>query len=196
MKKIFTIEKTRKRVIWSEQEDKTLISLVESQQRRSWLRISKLLGSKTAYQCYLRFRSINPKLKKGTWDRSEDKKILAAVELYGFRWNIIAAEAFTNRNAKQIRDRYINYLDPKIKKDKFTVEEDLLILELHGKYGNKWSYMRQFIPHRSSDMIKNRFNSSIRRNMKLFSVLNSLNSTKMVRILKRLLIYILYKKRF
>jgi hypothetical protein len=68
---------------------------------------------------------------------------------------------------KQIRDRYTNYLDPAICKSKFSTEEDFQILQLHNKYGNKWILIKQFVPGRSGDCIKNRFNSSIKRNKKL-----------------------------
>jgi hypothetical protein len=105
-------------------------------------------------------------LKKGSWDREEDEMILEGVGKHGFKWYIIA-KGFKNRNAKQIRDRYINYLDPNISKEKFSTEEDLMILDLHTKFGNKWSIIRQYMPYRSADMIKNRYNSSVKRNKKL-----------------------------
>jgi hypothetical protein len=182
MKQIFQIRKTKKHgAIWTDEEDNILIALVLSQQRRSWQKIAETLANKTPYDCYLRFRSINPNLRKGAWDPTEDAKVLDAVKIYGKRWNKIA-KVFTNRNAKQIRDRYINYLDPDIVKGKFTVDEDLLILDLHSKYGNRWSFIRKFIPHRSSDMIKNRYNSSISRNKKLLTVLRSLNPDKVSHI--------------
>jgi myb proto-oncogene protein len=177
---VFNIEKTKKRVSWTEQEDSVLISLVQSRKRKNWKKISRIIGNKSEYQCSLRYRSINPSLRKGAWEPAEDKKILDAIKVHGKKWNKIAAAAFTDRNAKQIRDRYINYLDPEIVKDKFTPDEDLLILDLHNKHGNKWSFIRQFIPHRSSDMIKNRYNSSISRNKKLFAVLRTLNQTENV----------------
>jgi hypothetical protein len=172
MKKLFHIEKIKKRrkTTWSVEEDRLLISLAQPQQRKSWKTISRFLLDKNAYQCYLRYRSINPNLRKGVWDPSEDKKILDAVQDHGKRWNLVA-KIFSNRNSKQIRDRYINYLDPQIAQNKFTVDEDLLILELHNRYGNRWALIRALLPHRSSDMIKNRYKSSISRNKSLQQVL-------------------------
>jgi hypothetical protein len=178
MKQIFQIKKSKKqKATWTEEEDNMLIALVHSQQRRSWQKVAETLSNKTAYDCYLRFRSINPCLRKGAWDPTEDAKVMDAIKVYGKRWNKIA-KVFSNRNAKQIRDRYINYLDPEIVKGKFSVDEDLLILDLHSKYGNRWSFIRRFIPHRSSDMIKNRFNSSISRNKSLLAVLKSVYSER------------------
>jgi hypothetical protein len=163
------IKRTPKRIAWSREQDNTLISLVNKQVRRSWKSIAKVLG-KTSYQCLLRYRSINPNLRKGAWDFDEDTKVLGCMKVHGRKWNEIA-KYFTNRSAKQIRDRYTNYLDPRISKAKFTVEEDLLILELHGRFGNRWTHIKSFLPHRSSDMIKNRYKSSISRNKELYTTL-------------------------
>jgi hypothetical protein len=164
--KIFDIQRTKKRVCWTKNEDELLITHSLKQSRRSWTKISKLIRTKTPYECFLRFRSINPYLKKGSWDNEEDEHIVEGVKKYGPKWYIIA-KGFSNRNAKQIRDRYINYLDPSIVKSKFSLEEDLMILDLHNRYGNKWSIIRHYMPHRSADMIKNRYNSSVKRNKKL-----------------------------
>jgi myb proto-oncogene protein len=36
------------------------------------------------------------------------------------------------KTGKQIRERYINKLDPKIKKEEWTEEEDLLLIQLYS----------------------------------------------------------------
>lgn len=43
------------------------------------------------------------------------------------------------RTGKQIRERFINQLNPEIKIGEWTQEEDLLILELFKKFGSKWT---------------------------------------------------------
>ena len=43
------------------------------------------------------------------------------------------------KNGKQIRERFINKLDPKIKKEDWSEDEDRKILELYSKIGSKWS---------------------------------------------------------
>jgi hypothetical protein len=174
--KIFEIQRIKKRAAWTREEDEILISQSLKHSRRSWTNISNLIKTKTPYQCFLRFRSVNPNLKKGTWDSEEDIRIVHDVMKHGFKWFLIA-KGFTSRNAKQIRDRYINYLDPNIIKTKFSTEEDLMILDLHSRYGNRWSIIRQFMPNRSADMIKNRYNSSVKRNKKLTEYKCNRNST-------------------
>lgn len=163
---IFNIQKIKKRIIWTSEEDNLLIKLSLNRNRKSWVYISSILKNKSPYQCFLRFRSINPNIKIGCWSQKEDKKLLSCVDKYGHIWYKIA-HMFVNRSAQQIRERYINYLDPNINRSKFSVEEDLLLLELHKKYGNRWSLIRRHMPHRSADMIKNRYNSSVKRNKTL-----------------------------
>jgi hypothetical protein len=172
MKHPFNIEKINKSVFWAKEEDKLLISLVSIHGRR-WSSISINFNGKTAQHCNLRYCSINPSNKKGAWEPFEDKKIIEGVKNHSNHWSRIAKAFFTNRTGKQVRDRYINYLDPKINKGKFSTEEDLQILELYNKYGSKWCLIKQFLPGRSSDCIKNRFNSSIKRNKKLCMMINS-----------------------
>jgi hypothetical protein len=177
MKEISTMRKARKRVTWTSEQEQKLISLVKSE--TSWSKISNEFADKTQYDCKLRYRSINPNLKKGAWDEVEDKNLLEAVKVHGKKWQKIAQE-FTGRNAKQIRDRYINYLDPDLKKGKFTNDEDMLIYQKHEKLGTMWREYCKYIPGRSADVIKNRYNSSICRNEDFFKIYICLENTKAV----------------
>jgi hypothetical protein len=173
MKHPFKVEKINKSACWTKEEDILLVFLV-SMHKRKWSFISKSFKEKTGYQCYKRYNSINPSIKKGAWETFEDQKLIEGMRQFGKQWSRIASKFFSNRNVKQIRDRYTNYLDPNINKGKFSPEEDLQILTLYKKYGNKWSLIKQFVSRRSRDCIKNRFNSSIKRNKKLAMEVNFL----------------------
>ena len=163
---IFKIVKRRKRDTWTDSDDEALLYHVQNnQKRKNWKKIGKIL-SKTPYDCFIRFKSLNPYIKRGDWTNAEDSKLIHFYLAYGKNWAKIAKH-FPNRNSQQIRNRYINYLDPNISKSKFTFEEDRYILYLHSIYGNKWSKIQKHIPNRSQDMIKNRFNSSVRNNRTL-----------------------------
>jgi myb proto-oncogene protein len=164
----------KKSIQWTTEEDTLLISLALHLNRR-WSKICKNFENKTRNQCYLRYLSINPSIKKGLWEPAEDQKLLEGVSLYGKKWSKIAKACFSNRTSKQIRERYMNYLYPEVKNGKFSLDEEIRILELHNRFGNRWKLISQFVPGRSSDAIKNRFNSSIKRNKRLFRVLISLN---------------------
>ena len=69
-----------------------------------------------------------------------------------------------SKNGKQIRERFINKLDPRIKNEDWTEEEDRKVLELYSKIGSKWSEISKLIPGRPENKIKNRFYSFIQKN--------------------------------
>jgi hypothetical protein len=88
---IFQITKGQKKTSWTKSEDNLLLSLVNKEgKRRSWLTISKKLGSKSASQCLSRYRVICPEIKKGAWSATDDKQLLLGYSKYGRKWNLIA----------------------------------------------------------------------------------------------------------
>lgn len=69
------------------------------------------------------------------------------------------------RSGKQCRERYINIVDPDLNKEKWTVAEDLQLMELHSELGNRWVQIQRKMPGRTDNDIKNRYNSFLRRFM-------------------------------
>ena len=52
------------------------------------------------------------------------------------------------RTGKQIRERFLNNLDPEINNEKFSEEEDLLILKQYRIFGPKWSEISKALQRR------------------------------------------------
>jgi len=119
---------------------------------------------KNSLQCFSRYKRIRPGIVKGSWKKEEDMRIIDLVNKYGKAWSKIS-KILGTRNGKQIRDRFINVLDPEIKKGKFTDEEDRKLIALFKQYGPKWATIAKYYPNRTADMIKNRFHSSIKKKL-------------------------------
>lgn len=73
------------------------------------------------------------------------------------------------RTGKQCRERYINHLDPDMKKTPWTDEENNVIRDLFPKYGTKWSQYIAALPGRSDNAIKNRYHIISRNNFEYCS---------------------------
>ena len=61
------------------------------------------------------------------------------------------------RTPKMVRERWNNFLDPALNKNKWTREEDIILLLAHERVGNKWSFISQFVQGRNDNQIKNRY---------------------------------------
>jgi hypothetical protein len=60
-------------------------------------------------------------------------------------------------------------LNPEIKKDEWSHEEECKVFELQKQFGNKWSEIAAHMPGRTDNSIKNCFYSAIRRNLRKFN---------------------------
>ena len=84
------------------------------------------------------------------------------VERFGKNWGVIS-RYMISRTGKQIRDRYLNSLDPTVIRGKFTYEEDQFIINYYKKYGSAWAKISKLLPGRTSDTIKNRFYTCLKK---------------------------------
>ena len=162
--KIFQITKIKNRKIWTHAEDERLLEYCANvnENQFHWKDIAFHFENKTPLQCFSRYNRIKPGLLRGKWSKKDDADIINLVNKHGKNWSLIA-KIFTKRNGKQIRDRYMNVLDPNINKNKFSPYEDNLLVELYKQHGNKWSLLKEHFAGRTTDMIKNRFHSCLKK---------------------------------
>ena len=101
--------------------------------------------------------------KKGGWSKEEDNQLLDWVSRKGARKWTECSRNMKGRSGKQCRERWVNILDPSVKKGNWSEEEQKCIFESLIRNLSSWSQMAKSLPGRTENSIKNYFYSSVRR---------------------------------
>ncbi|NWS01275.1 SNPC4 protein, partial [Motacilla alba] len=147
--------KDLKRKEWTKREDRMLLELVQEMRVGSHIPYKKIAyymeGRDSAQLIYRWTKSVDPSLRKGPWTAEEDAMLMAAVKKYGGKdWYKIRREV-PGRSDAQCRDRYLKVLHWDVKKGKWSLEEEELLIELVQKHGlGRWSKIASELPHRTS----------------------------------------------
>lgn len=108
--------------------------------------------------------SDSDQLRRGPWTLEEDTLLIHYIACHGEgRWNLLAKRSGLKRTGKSCRLRWLNYLKPDVKRGNFTPQEQISILELHSKWGNRWSKIAQHLPGRTDNEIKNYWRTRVQK---------------------------------
>ncbi|KAG8475449.1 hypothetical protein CXB51_032204 [Gossypium anomalum] len=141
-------------------------------------------------------------VRKGPWTTEEDTLLTHYIGRHGVGpWNMLAKCAGTNtlinnlftlffmfwvdlpltssglkRSGKSCRLRWLNYLNPDIKRGNLTLQEQQLILQLHSLWGNRWSKIAEHLPGRTDNEIKNYWRTRVQNKQPSSSSLKEMSS--------------------
>ena len=163
-RKEFYRKVSKKKLInrWTENEYLQLVSLVRDC-GENWDKISEQFVNKTAKQCMQKFKNSARSAKKGNWVKQEDEILMEWIKVHGPNKWTECSKNIKGRCGKQCRERWVNILNPGVKKGNWTEDEQKLIFQNLKRYFTSWSIMAKELEGRTENSIKNYFYSSIRR---------------------------------
>ena len=192
------IQKTK----WTFSETEKLRILVKYF-KSDWMKIAAEMKTKTSSQCIQKYKNDYLVKVKGSWTEEEDNILKNWVKMNGEKKWRKCAELILGRCGKQCRERWINVLNPKLKKGDWSFKEQEQLFKLTKILFSKWTLIRNKMNSRSENCLKNYFYSSIRKikgssffkYFKLLLISNELQKNKLAKndILKKMPIS-LFKK--
>ena len=118
---------------------------------------------------------------RNIWTPEEDDILSNLAQKYKNNWNKVA-KYIPSKSIFSIQKRWRNKHDPNIKKSRWTIEEDSIILNLYEKFGGNWKNIAKSLPGRQPDSVKNRFYGSIKKKLSPEDQLKYSNKSNKIKI--------------
>jgi hypothetical protein len=152
---------------WTADEVLLLQKLVEQYRDAAprWNDIAGNFHNRSAFECLAKWQGIsnNHAIKgKGSWTAEEDQILREKRAIYGRKWAKIASH-LPGRHGKQCRERYVNHLNPELKKGEWTDDEEAVLVAMRQVHGNRWANISKELPGRSDNDVKNHWYSTVKR---------------------------------
>ncbi|CAD8198627.1 unnamed protein product [Paramecium octaurelia] len=139
--------------------------------KEEWLELASILKTDETILKQRWITLINPVQKSINWDSQEDDIIRSLMNEQDEKhiWTFIALELYNKnggqfiRTPKQVRERWMNYLNPKLNKANWTQKEDIQLLINIVNHGKRWSQLSTLLQGRTENQVKNRFKSLMQK---------------------------------
>jgi hypothetical protein len=150
---------------WTVEEDAKLTGAVQKYGDNNWIEAAALVPGRKNSQCRQRWvLSLDPTIdqkitrmdNKGKWTVEEDSKLTEAVEELGKDWVRVAVMVLGRTN-QQCRYRWVEILDPDIKRRGWALEEDAKLTDAVKKLGKDWAAAAAMVPGRTKKQCRYRW---------------------------------------
>ncbi|KAG4065083.1 hypothetical protein HA402_007480 [Bradysia odoriphaga] len=154
---------------WTDQDDEKLLGIADEYNCQNWNQIGKELNGRSGYDCIIRYQGLindHNVLKHCRWTKEEDEVLREAVETCRIGsfipWTKVT-DKLPMRSKMQVYHRYMFTLNPSIKKEKFTVEEDCIITAAVKQYGTNFhKFSTNLLPGRTLVQIRHRYTNVLK----------------------------------
>lgn len=97
----------------------------------------------------------------------DDQRLAQYVAMIGEGdWNKIA-KLMGDRNGRQCRERWNNYINPNLRTDAWTQDEIQLLMQKYEEFGPRWNRIAKAFNNRSTNNVKNKWLTMKRREERL-----------------------------
>jgi hypothetical protein len=148
---------------WTSPETNKLLKYVKDVGHK-WTFISKKMTNRSAKQCMLKYYNTVENDTRQNWSYEEDKILIEWVKSFknkNIKWKK-CADLLESRSEKQCKERWVNYLNPEVKKGKWNVEEHVRYIKFLFIKGCDWHFISKGLRSRPENLVKNYFYCSIR----------------------------------
>jgi hypothetical protein len=99
----------------------------------------------------------NVLFQKNKFSSEEDEKLKILIEKHGLEnWNLIST-LMGNRNPRQCRERWNNYVNPMLNREAWAFEEDQIVMKKYEENGPRWNEIARSLSNRSDNNVRNRW---------------------------------------
>eukprot|EP00750_Incisomonas_marina_P025627 INCI5597.2.p1 GENE.INCI5597.2~~INCI5597.2.p1 ORF type:complete len:505 (-),score=82.62 INCI5597.2:1113-2627(-) len=152
---------------WTQKEDQLLFQAIAKFGEKDWESVARHVGTRKGLRCRQRWmNTLKPGHVKGKWTTDDDAQLVSLVKREEatrgkghIKWSVVASQ-IEGRNIKQVKERWSNYLDPNVRKDDFTPEEDAFLVA-KKEAGMGWSAIAKLLKTRVANQLKNRYGLSL-----------------------------------
>ena len=103
--------------------------------------------------------------RAGVWTDAEDELLYSWQQRIGNKWSEVARH-IPGKTGQQCAQRWRHKVNPDIKRDKWSKEEDTLLVQLVHQYGNHWAQIARNVPGRTDQQCMGRWKRHLDPNIK------------------------------